>query len=48
MAECRFLLLLLLNIMVQPFTVHRCISRRWTALKWILRAPLSQKVFMHT
>ena len=45
MALWRFRLLLELNIMLHPSTVHLCISRRWTALKWILRAPLSQKVF---
>jgi len=48
LAECLFLLLLLLNIMLHPGTVHLCISRRWTALKWILSAPLSQKVFRQT
>ena len=47
-AECRFLLLLLLNIMLQPCIVHLCISRKCTALKWIFKAPLSQNVFMHT
>lgn len=36
------------NIIVQPAVVHRCISRRWTAEKWIFSAPLSQKVFMQT
>ena len=48
MAECLFLLRLLLNIMLHPGTVHLCISLRWTALKWILRAPLSQNVFRQT
>ena len=47
-AECLFLLLLLLNIMVHPCTLHLCISRKWTAEKWIFRAPLSQNVFMQT
>ena len=48
MAECRFLLLLLLNIMLQPGTEHLCISRKCTALKWIFKAPLSQNVFRQT
>lgn len=47
-ALCLFLDLLELNIMLHPFTVHWCISRRWTALKWIFNAPLSQNVFRHT
>ena len=48
LAECLFLLLLLLNIMLQPGTEHLCISRKCTALKWIFKAPLSQKVFRQT
>ena len=48
MAEWRLRLRRLLNIMLQPWMVHLCISRRCTALKWILSAPLSQKVFMQT
>ena len=48
MAECLLRLLLLLNIMLHPGTEHLCISLKCTAEKWILRAPLSQKVFMHT
>ena len=48
LAECLFLLLLLLNIMLHPGTVHLCISLRCTAEKWILRAPLSQNVLRHT
>ena len=48
LAECLFLLLLLLNIMLQPCIVHLCISRKCTALKWIFKAPLSQNVFMQT
>ena len=47
-AECLFLLLLLLNIMLQPCIVHLCISRKCTALKWIFKAPLSQNVFRQT
>lgn len=34
--------------MLQPSTVHLCISRRCTAEKWIFKAPLSQKVFRQT
>lgn len=34
--------------MLHPSTVHLCISRKWTAEKWIFRAPLSQNVFRHT
>lgn len=48
LALCLFRDLLELNIMLHPFTVHWCISRRWTALKWIFNAPLSQNVFRHT
>ena len=48
LAEWRLRLRRLLNIMLQPWMVHLCISLRCTALKWILRAPLSQKVFMQT
>ena len=48
LAEWRLRLRLLLNIMLQPGTVHLCISRRCTAEKWILSAPLSQNVFRHT
>ena len=46
--ECLSLLLLLLNFLLQPGTEHLCISRRCTALKWILRAPLLQKVLRQT
>uniref|UniRef100_A0A6B0V8G4 Secreted protein n=1 Tax=Ixodes ricinus TaxID=34613 RepID=A0A6B0V8G4_IXORI len=48
LALCRFRLRRELNIILQPSTVHLCISRRCTALKWILRAPLSQKVLRQT
>lgn len=34
--------------MLQPSTVHLCISRRCTAEKWIFKAPLSQNVFRQT
>lgn len=44
LALWRFLERRELNTMLQPSTVHLCISRRCTAEKWILRAPLSQKV----
>lgn len=37
-----------LNIILQPSTVHLCISRRCTAEKWIFNAPLSQNVFRQT
>lgn len=47
-AEWRFLDLRELNIIEHPATVHLCISRRWTALKWIFRAPLSQNVLRQT
>jgi hypothetical protein len=48
LAEWRLRDRLELNIMLHPSTVHLCISRKWTAEKWILRAPLSQKVLRQT
>lgn len=37
-----------LKTMLQPCTVHLCISRKCTAEKWIFSAPLSQNVFRQT
>lgn len=46
--ECLFLDRRELKTMLQPLTVHLCISRKCTALKWIFRAPLSQNVLRQT
>lgn len=48
LALCRFRLRRELNIIEHPSTVHLCISRKCTAEKWILSAPLSQNVFKQT